>query len=54
MDAAIVRRSTRTLNAEYVDVADLQPLMDAVAKYKVIDRSFPLEELYSSVMLRRA
>jgi NitT/TauT family transport system substrate-binding protein len=53
MDAAVVRRSTRTLNAEYVDVADLQPLMDALVKYKVIERSFPVEELFGSVMLRR-
>lgn len=54
MDTALVRRSTRTTHAEYVEVADLQPLMDAVVKYKVIERSFPVEELFSSVMLRRA
>ena len=54
MDVALVRRSTRTMNAEYVDAADLQPLMEALAKYKVIDRSFPIDDLYSSVMLRRA
>jgi NitT/TauT family transport system substrate-binding protein len=47
-----VAHSIRITDAEYADPKDLQAVIDTLAKYKVIDKPFPAEELISSVALR--
>lgn len=48
-----VQKSNRIQDAEYADVRDLQSVVDMLAKYKLIDKSFPASELISSVALKR-
>jgi NitT/TauT family transport system substrate-binding protein len=52
MDPALVARTPRTTDPEYLDPKWLQPVIDAAYRYKLIDRAFPAEELFSSVLLR--
>jgi NitT/TauT family transport system substrate-binding protein len=47
VDLATVQRSTRATFAESLDPREFQTLIDAVAKYKVIDRSFNAQEIIS-------
>jgi hypothetical protein len=42
-----VAHSPRTLAPEYVDPRNLQPLIDVLAKYAVIERAFPAREIIS-------
>jgi hypothetical protein len=37
--------------AETLDPHDIQPLIDAAAKYKAIDRAFPAQEMISPLAL---
>lgn len=48
IDPKIVERMVRVPFAEYVDGRMIQPLVDAAAKYKIIERSFDASELVSS------
>lgn len=50
--AADVARSMRATDAAYADPKELQPVIDILAKYKVIDKSFPAAELISGVAVR--
>jgi NitT/TauT family transport system substrate-binding protein len=50
--ASDVAKSVRATDAPYADPKELQPVIDILAKYKVIDKTFPAEELISSVALR--
>jgi len=52
MDPALVARTLRTTDPEYMDAKWLQPVIDAAYRYKLIDRAFPAEEIFSSVLLR--
>jgi NitT/TauT family transport system substrate-binding protein len=55
MELAIVAKTPRTTDPEYLDaktVATMQSLIDVAYKYKLIDKTFPAEELFSSVALR--
>jgi len=45
LDASVIAAMTRTTSALRLDAADLQPVIDAAAKYKVIQKSFPASDL---------
>ena len=51
MSEDVVAHGTRVVDAERVDPKDVQPLIDVLAKYGFIDRSFPARELVSPVAL---
>jgi NitT/TauT family transport system substrate-binding protein len=42
----------RNVFAEYLDPREIQPAIDAAARYKVIDRAFPAQELISAYALK--
>lgn len=48
----VIAKTTRVLDAEYVDPRDLQPLIDLSAKYGLVDRSFPAAQIISSAALK--
>ena len=52
MDPAVVARTPRTTDPEWLEARWLQPVIDVAYKYKLIDRVFPAEELFSSVLVR--
>lgn len=41
----VIKAMTRATTAVKLDPRDLQPLIDAAARYKLIDKAFPAEEL---------
>jgi NitT/TauT family transport system substrate-binding protein len=41
----VIRAMTRATTAVKLDPRDLQPLIDAAARYKLVDKAFPAEEL---------
>ncbi|HEV8020179.1 MAG TPA: hypothetical protein VGP41_02875, partial [Candidatus Lustribacter sp.] len=45
IETAQVNAMKRTTCGEYLDPQEIQPAIDASAKYKVIDESFPAREL---------
>lgn len=51
MDPAVVAKTYRTTDPEYLDPKTMQSVIDVAYKYKLIDRDFPAEELFSSVVL---
>jgi NitT/TauT family transport system substrate-binding protein len=52
ISAADVAKSVRATDAPYADPKELQPVIDILAKYKVIDKPFPAQELISDVALQ--
>ena len=50
--ADVIAHSVRAIDGEYVDPRSIQPLIDAAAKYGMISRDFPAEEIISSAALR--
>lgn len=52
MDPVLVAHTLRTTDPEYLDPKTLQPVIDAAYRYKLIEREFRAEELFSSVVLR--
>ena len=52
IDASLVAGMTRPTYPNALDPRDIQPLIDAEVKYKVIDKTFPAAEMISSVALR--
>ena len=42
----------RVTCGEYLDPRDIQPAIDAAAKYKIIDKGFPAQELISPYALK--
>ena len=42
----------RNVVAEYLDPREIQPAIDAAARYKVIDHAFPAQELISPEALK--
>lgn len=48
VDPAVIRSSTRVSFAPYVTPPLIQPVIDLLAKYKVIDKSFPATEIISA------
>lgn len=51
LEPATVARSVRPIWAERLDPHDIQPIVDAAAKYKVIDHGFDAKELISPIAL---
>lgn len=52
LDPAAIAHMQRSIAALYLDARDVQPLIDSGAKYKLIARTFPAEELFSSTALK--
>lgn len=52
VDAAIIAKSIRATDPEYSDPRNIQPLIDVSAKYGIIDRAFPADEIISAAALR--
>jgi NitT/TauT family transport system substrate-binding protein len=50
-DPKVYARMARVEFAETLDPRDIQPLIDAAAKYKAIDRTFPAQEMISPLAL---
>jgi NitT/TauT family transport system substrate-binding protein len=50
VDLPTVLRATRSTFAETIDVREFQTLIDAMAKYKVLDRSFPAQDVISGAV----
>jgi NitT/TauT family transport system substrate-binding protein len=48
----VIARSARVIDAEYVEARNLQPLIDALAKYGTIERGFPASEIISPLALK--
>jgi hypothetical protein len=49
----VVGKSVRFIDAEYLEPAALQPVIDLCAKYGLIDRSFRAAEVISTIAVRR-
>ena len=52
VDPANLAQKKRVTCAEYLDPREIQPAIDAAAKYKVIERGFPASELISPDALK--
>jgi hypothetical protein len=52
MDAAVIAGMVRPTYPAALDPRDIQPIIDAEAKYKAIDHGFPAAELISPAALR--
>jgi len=50
--AAAIAKSARATDPENVDPRNIQPLIDVAAKYGIIDRGFPADEIISSAAVR--
>ena len=48
----VVAKSIRFIDAEYLEVSAMQPLIDMCARYGLIDKAFPAQEVISPVALR--
>jgi NitT/TauT family transport system substrate-binding protein len=52
IEPATMAHMIRSTNALYLDSRDVQPVIEAAAKYKLIDHSFPAQELFSPLALK--
>lgn len=50
--ADVINHSVRAIDGEYVEAKHVQPLIDAAAKYGLIPRAFPADEIISSAALK--
>ncbi len=48
----VVAHSVRILDPDYVDVRNIQPVIELLAKYGVIERSFPAQDIISDFALK--
>ncbi len=48
----VIARSARMIDPEYVEARNLQPVIDVLAKYGQLDRTFPADEIISSAALK--
>jgi NitT/TauT family transport system substrate-binding protein len=53
LDPALIARTMKGVEGEYLDAALIQPMIDATAKYGIIERSFSANELISPAALKR-
>lgn len=51
LDPSVLAATQRTFTAPYLEAKDLQPLVNAAAKYDVIARAFDAQEMISTVAL---
>jgi NitT/TauT family transport system substrate-binding protein len=47
-----IAHSNRMVDPEYVEVRNIQPVIDVLAKYGQLDKAFPAEEIISSAALK--
>jgi NitT/TauT family transport system substrate-binding protein len=47
----VIAHSVRSIDAEYVSAKNIQPLIDAAAKYGMIAKAFPAEDIIASTAL---
>ena len=52
VDAAIVGKSVRAVDAEYVEARNIQPFIDFAAKYKLIPAGFDAQDLIAPTVLK--
>ena len=52
IDADVVAKGARFIDADYVEPRYLQSLIDLCAKYGLIDKSFPAQDIISSVAVK--
>jgi len=52
IDPALALTMKRSAYGEYLDPRDIQPAIDAAAKFNVIDKGFPAQELISAYALK--
>jgi len=48
----VVAKMQRVIDPEYLEPRNIQPVIDAFAKYGMIDRAFPAQEIISSAALK--
>lgn len=52
IDPEVIAKGARFTDADYLETRYLQPLIDIFAKYKVIDKTFPAQEMIASVAVK--
>ncbi len=52
LDPALIARTMKGSDAQYLDAKDIQPMIDASAKFGMIAKSFKAEDMMSSVLLK--
>jgi ABC-type nitrate/sulfonate/bicarbonate transport system substrate-binding protein len=52
VDPAVVAKGTRTTDPEFVDARDIQPVLDLLYKYKLVDHTMAADELIAPTALR--
>jgi len=52
IDPSFALQMHRNVFAEYLDPRELQPAIDAAARYKIIDHAFPAQELISTYAIK--
>lgn len=52
VDPSIVAKANRSVEAEYVDPRDIQPVLDVALKYKLIDRPITVDDCIATTALR--
>jgi ABC-type nitrate/sulfonate/bicarbonate transport system substrate-binding protein len=53
LDAGLIARTMKGGEGEYLEARDIQPMIDATAKYGVIDKPFSAQDLISPAALKR-
>jgi ABC-type nitrate/sulfonate/bicarbonate transport system substrate-binding protein len=53
LDPAVVARTMKGAEGEYLEAAQIQPMIDASARYGIIDKSFAADELISPAALKK-
>jgi len=52
VEADVIAKGARFTDADYLETRYLQPLIEVFAKYKLIDKPFPAQEMISSVAVK--
>ena len=53
LEPSVIARTMNLVNGEYLEPATIQPLVDAAAKYGLIDKAFSAGDIISPVALKR-
>ena len=53
LDPGLIARTMKGVDGEYLEAKDIQPMIDATAKYGVIDKPFAAQDLISPAALKR-
>jgi NitT/TauT family transport system substrate-binding protein len=52
VDPAVIAKGVRTVDPEYVDVRDIQPVLDLTLKYKLVETPIAVDDLIAPTALR--